>query len=200
MREMRWPLLLLALGPASTALAQLPAPGDALVGLVPEDGALALDLARRSSGALWIANTGEGTVARFDTATREETGRFYGVTVDGAGRVWLGGTDLARYDPAAPVGRRWARAGLPWDESVVVHGVVADGVGGVWGALLGRGLLRADAEDPARWRVVEGSARPLHKGLALDDAGQVWSITLGGRADVALPGPSSTPEPPALRW
>ena len=381
MRKMRWPLLLLALGPASTALAQLPAPGDALVGLVAEDGALALDLARRSSGALWIANTGEGTVARFDTATREETGRFftgplgpgndpsrtsvdplgdayvanragnrvtriasqpeacpdrdgdgtidtswgraalgwgadecvlwstgldahllgedglravavqdgaggdpfarfvwvggyvsgqvakldaetgevlfvvdapvrpygfaldgddqlwiatrdgrrfgridtlactgvercaicdgegvgdgcaaqriaapvvpYGVTVDGAGRVWLGGTDLARYDPAAPVGRRWARAGLPWDESVVVHGVVADGVGGVWGALLGRGLLRADAEDPARWRVVEGSAGPLHKGLALDDAGQVWSITLGGRADVALPVPGS---------
>ena len=89
------------------------------------------------------------------------------------------------------VGRRWARAGLPWDESVVVHGVVADGVGGVWGALLGRGLLRADAEDPARWRVVEGSAGPLHKGLALDDAGQVWSITLGGRADVALPVPGS---------
>ena len=142
---MRWPLLLLALGPASTALAQLPAPGDALVGLVAEDGALALDLARRSSGALWIANTGEGTVARFDTATREETGRFFTgplgpgndpsrTSVDPLGDAYVANragnrvTRIASQPEACPdrdgdgtIDTSWGRAALGWgaDECVL---------------------------------------------------------------------------------
>ena len=75
-----------------------------------EEGALVLDSRAINTQFIWIANTGEGTVSKFDTETYEEVGRYVTgpdggsndpsrTSVNGAGDVFVGnrsGTSLTR--------------------------------------------------------------------------------------------------------
>ncbi len=116
----------------------------------------------------------------------------YGITVDFKQRIWLGGyIGLAfRYDPAA----------LPDDRLVVIqgltniHGIAADDKGWVYGAAMGQGLFRINADNPQEYKLIDGtngasggSMRGV--GIALD--GKVWAInyTGAGTAFVIEPGP-----------
>ncbi len=151
----------------------------------------------------------------------------YGITVDFKSRVWLGGSGMSRYDPRADIGMRWAT--VPWgggfgggpiggggscspaDEFCqpdlecggFVSGIAADGVGFVWGAGGSAGVVRANADRPAEWAIVEGSASSgcgastmggftaecTSKGMAVDLFGKIWAVNMGDTAMVITPGP-----------
>lgn len=111
----------------------------------------------------------------------------YGIAVDARGRVWVGGEDLARYDPSAAVGARWSRAGLPFSPGVIVHGLAVDANGRAWAGGLERGVFTA-GENLLDWAIVPGTAGYTNKGIAIDDDGSVWSVTLGPRVLVITPG------------
>ena len=115
----------------------------------------------------------------------------YGITVDFNQRVWIGGNNIVRYDPMAPSGSRTRSASLPFGGSIAVHGIAADAAGFVWGAAHQNGIVRVDAETLAH-TVVEGSQGQSNKGIAVDGAGKVWSITRSDRALVVTPGAALT--------
>ena len=76
-----------------------------------------------------------------------------------------------------------------------MHGIAADGAGWVWGAGYNEGVVRVNADDPSMFRIVPGTTGSGHdnKGMAVDQAGKVWSITYsgsgsGGDATVITPG------------
>ncbi len=127
--------------------------------------------------------------------------RPYGITVDFNQRVWLGGDvahptmtyspRFARYNPAAPGGERWVSVNVS-PNGHVVNGIAADADGNVWGAAWSTaGIIRIDADNPTSWVTVPGTVGVRNKGIAIDSAGKVWSITNGdNQAVVVTPGPT----------
>ncbi len=114
----------------------------------------------------------------------------YGITVDFNQRVWIGGNDIARYDPDAPAGSRWQRSNLTFSGSIKVHGIAADAEGWIWGAAQTNGVVRVDAENPSMWTVVTGTTGTSNKGMAVDAEGKIWSVTQTNQAVVITPGPT----------
>ncbi|RAL23641.1 hypothetical protein DL240_05635 [Lujinxingia litoralis] len=158
-------------------------------------------------GNLWIANLGN-LLGRIDTlqcldetsCNQDACGNDgddcvkqrinapksgYGITVDFKQRVWLGG-NVMRYDPAQPQGQRWfAVEGLPF-----VHGISADEQGYIYGASLGQGIARMDADNPNDNTIIAGTAGQSVKGVAVDLEGKVWGINRQhNNAFVVEPGP-----------
>ncbi len=120
----------------------------------------------------------------------------YGITVDFKQRVWIGGGDIERYDPSAPVGNRWVRVGYG-SGGIAIHGIAADAQGWIWGAGQGSGVIRVNADEPAMgedqsWVAVEGTTGFSNKGMAVDSDGKIWSITRSDRAVVIDPGAGLT--------
>ncbi len=148
----------------------------------------------------------------------------YGITVDSQSRVWLGGQGMSRYDPRAEFGMRWAAVPAGLDTctgefcdvtrcgNVSIGGIAADGSGSVWGSGGGQGVVRADANRPSVWAIVEGTEGSdcvvtdpagvddddgmddVHeecssKGMAVDLFGHVWSVNSGDTASVITAGP-----------
>ncbi|MEM9070482.1 MAG: hypothetical protein AAGE52_18395 [Myxococcota bacterium] len=132
---------------------------------------------------------GAGDACVKQTVAAPIGGLPYGITVDFNQRVWVGGSDIARYDPDAAPGSRWQRSNLTVSgSSIQVHGIAADAVGFVWGAAQGSGVVRVDAEAPGTWQVVTGTTGTSNKGMAVDADGKVWSITQTNQAVVITPG------------
>lgn len=113
----------------------------------------------------------------------------YGITVDFNQRVWLGGSDVARYTPTAAPGSRWQASGLPYG-GIAVHGIAADAEGWVWGGAQGNGVVRIEANDPGHWQAVAGTTGMPNKGMAVDADGKIWCIRYNDAATVITPGPA----------
>lgn len=109
----------------------------------------------------------------------------YGITIDYQQRVWLGGDRVARYNPMAPGGSRWAII----NPGVFVHGISADEKGFVWASawvpqvsgnqIVGThdgAVFQIDAERPDNFQRVNGTDKLASKGVAVDFEGKVWSI------------------------
>lgn len=107
----------------------------------------------------------------------------YGITVDFNQRVWIGGGSISRYDPSAAPGSRWMTTTV----ANFVHGIGADAVGFIYGAGGGAGVFRVDAETGAQ-TIVAGTGGTSNKGIAVDSAGKIWSITQANQAIVITPG------------
>ncbi len=115
----------------------------------------------------------------------------YGITVDAAQRVWLGGLAVRRYDPSAPPGERFVTVRMP-DSRMMVHGIAVDAEGAVWGAMHDAGVLRLEADEPERWAVVPGTEGGGWKGVAIDHDGRVWAISrTRSEAAILEPGASA---------
>jgi hypothetical protein len=117
----------------------------------------------------------------------------YGITVDCAQRVWLGGAwggdGVRRYDPLAPADARLSVIGAdtftavspqPFDDSGRgIHGIAADAAGFVWGAGHDTGVWRIDADSLDFVQVAgTGGDEFSAKGMAVDRRGRVWAIPL----------------------
>jgi hypothetical protein len=90
---------------------------------------------------------------------------WYGLTVDGAGRVWIGGS-VARFDPATET---WASP----DASVRGAGIAADSEGHVW---TGSGtIFKIDAETLEHTTIATGGSE---YGWAVDFDGFVWGVNI----------------------
>lgn len=90
---------------------------------------------------------------------------WYGLTVDGAGRVWIGGS-VARFDPATET---WASP----DASVSGAGIAADADGHVW---TGSGtIFKIDAETLEHTAITTGGSE---YGWAVDFDGFVWGVNI----------------------
>jgi hypothetical protein len=123
----------------------------------------------------------------------------YGITVDCAQRVWMGGAwggnGVLRYDPLAPADKRLKRiddtafntmSSHTFDSNDFgIHGIAADAHGWVWGAGHDTGVWRIDAET-MQLKQVAGTGGPDFnaKGIAVDRRGRVWAIPL--RKDYAI--------------
>jgi hypothetical protein len=117
----------------------------------------------------------------------------YGITVDCAQRVWLGGAwggnGVLRYDPLAPADQRLKRidvaafnalSATKFDqEDLGIHGIAADASGWVWGAGHDTGVWRIDA-NTLQLKQVAGTGGPDFnaKGIAVERSGHVWGIPL----------------------
>jgi hypothetical protein len=114
----------------------------------------------------------------------------YGVTVDCAQRVWLGGAHggdgIIRYDPLADAHMRLNMLrDVAGDETNGVHGIAADANGWVWGAARDMGVWRINAETLEFAQVAgTGGAEFNAKGIAVDRRGRVWGIPY--RMDYAM--------------
>jgi streptogramin lyase len=123
----------------------------------------------------------------------------YGITVDCAQRVWMGGAwggdGVVRYDPLAPADERLSRIDdgdfsamgtYTFDDAELgIHGIAADANGWIWGAGHDSGVWRIDAESLAFAHVAgTGGAEFNAKGMAVDRRGRVWAIPL--RQDYAM--------------
>jgi hypothetical protein len=137
-----------------------------------------------------------------------ETSSPYGITVDCAQRVWLGGAwggdGVVRYDPLAAADQRLSRIQasaftftIPGDATprmfeappnsrdLGVHGIAADSKGWIWGAGHDSGVWRIDAETLDFTQVAgTGGADFNAKGIAVDRRGRVWGIPF--RLDYAM--------------
>jgi hypothetical protein len=128
----------------------------------------------------------------------------YGITVDCAQRVWMGGAwggdGVVRYDPLAPADQRLSRIRdteftftIPGDATTYtfndsdlgIHGIAADANGWIWGAGHDSGVWRIDSESLA-FQQVAGTGGPDFnaKGMAIDRRGRVWAIPF--RLDYAM--------------
>ena len=107
----------------------------------------------------------------------------YGITVDFNQNVWLGGTNIALYEPSKPAGSRLNVTNSPG----FIHGISADDKGFVYGAIQGTGTLQIDASNPASHQFIAGGGSTA-KGMAIDKDGKVWSVNRSGDATVFQPG------------
>jgi hypothetical protein len=121
----------------------------------------------------------------------------YGVTVDCAQRVWLGGAHggdgIIRYDPLADAHARLSIVrDVAGEQNNGVHGIAADASGWIWGAARDLGVWRIDADTLEYVQVAgTGGADFNAKGIAVDRDGRVWAIPY--RMDYAMvitPGPT----------
>ena len=154
---------------------------------------LAID---KETDSLWIAGD-DGRLGRIDTdACRDhgscETdicgvegddctkqvvdppGDYDGLALDDEGRVWLGGDDLMRYDPAAPTDERWTSFSL--DDFVSLHGVAYDEAGWIYATGGGDGVYRFSADDPSNQTAIPSTAGRSARGIDIDSLGYVWTF------------------------
>lgn len=100
----------------------------------------------------------------------------YGITVDVAQRVWLGGESIVRYDPSKPMGQRTTEVRVQSGNTIsFTHGIAADDKGWIYGATYAQGVVQINAEDLTQYRYIpntQGSA----KGIAVDKDSKIWSI------------------------
>lgn len=161
-------------------------------------------------GNLWISGWSNGALGRIDTHRCTTTANCdvatmdgeehdtavkqriplghspYGITVDFKQRVWVGGQRTLRYDPTQPVGSR----SVSVDDVPFIHGITADDKGFIWGAGMGNGIVRYDAEDPTQHLEVPGTQTSA-KGMAIDLDGKVWAINIShDDSTVVVPGPT----------
>ncbi|MFU8806107.1 MAG: hypothetical protein ACNA8W_20010, partial [Bradymonadaceae bacterium] len=158
-------------------------------------------------GNLWIATLSGATLARLDTGRCQDTAAcnvevcgndgddcvkqiiqapsaHYGITVDFKQRVWLGGS-VTRYDHSAPAGERWASA----NSGAFITGISADEHGWIYGAAMGQGIYRFEAEAPTNFTVIDGTAGYSVRGVAIDMEGKAWGVNLShNNAVVVQPG------------
>lgn len=109
----------------------------------------------------------------------------YGITVDYKKRVWRSGypnAGMMRYDPYAPAAQRlaYSTTGLAYG-----GGIAADAAGWVWGAVLGSGLVRVNADTMDGVTIAANS-----KGVAVDSTGRVFGIQYEGAVHLIQPGPT----------
>ncbi len=108
----------------------------------------------------------------------------YGITVDFMQRVWIAGSPIKRYDPAAAPGSRLQTV----DVGTFCNGIGADARGFVYAACQGAGTIaRIDANTLAFTNVPTGPNR----GIGIDADGKVWGINLSNglpTANVLTPG------------
>ncbi|MBI4704683.1 MAG: hypothetical protein HY744_26570 [Deltaproteobacteria bacterium] len=124
-----------------------------------------------------------GCTANCDAAVKERIKlpqSVYGITVDFKQRVWVGGSGIKRYDPAAPPAQRYKAI----NDVPFVHGIAADGKGHVWGAAVGSGVVRVDGDTMQKVIVPVPNA----KGMAVDKDGKIWGVSWGNEAHVIVPG------------
>jgi hypothetical protein len=114
----------------------------------------------------------------------------YGITVDFKQRVWLGGSDVKRYDPSAPAASRYSKVGT----GASYYGVTADSKGFVWAAGTDGSSVVRVVGDTLQSNIIQGIPS---KGLAVDKQGKIWSISLNSGASVITPGPTLTDNPVA---
>ncbi len=99
-------------------------------------------------------------------------GRPYGVTVDAAQRVWLGGNvDVMRYDRSRPRWSRWTRSYIGTTGGWKA-GIAVDGSGNAWTTGSG-GTWRINTENPTQWHRMT-SLRGWGVAIAADD--RAWVI------------------------
>jgi DNA-binding beta-propeller fold protein YncE len=132
-------------------------------------------------GMLWTFTASWGGLARFDTTTLDRT-EFafpagegpYGITVDGEGRVWIGGS-VARFDPES---EEWESPAA----NVSGGGIAVDGNGDAWTGEMGS-AWHVDGET------LEATAIPGSggHGWAVDFDGFAWAIEWNGGATVVDP-------------
>ncbi|MBI4702201.1 MAG: hypothetical protein HY744_13820 [Deltaproteobacteria bacterium] len=124
-----------------------------------------------------------GCSANCDGAVKERISiphGVYGITVDFKQRVWVGGSGIKRYDPAAPAAQRYKVIGdVPF-----VHGIAADSKGSVWGAAYTSGIVRVNGDTLEKVMV----GVPNAKGMAVDKDGKIWGVAYGSEAHVVVPG------------
>jgi hypothetical protein len=114
----------------------------------------------------------------------------YGITVDCAQRVWLGGAHggdgVARLDPLAAADQRLRIVReVAGSDDQGVHGIAADANGWVWGGARDLGVWRIHA-DTLDFVQVAGTGGPdfSAKGMAVDRRGRVWAVPY--RLDYAM--------------
>ena len=138
-------------------------------------------------GKLWA--TGGSDLAEIDTTTGQVTqhpvpgGRStYGITVDGNGDVWTGGS-IQRYRPSTDT---WdwpeiAGGGGLFGMLTQAGGVAADAEGIVWAGLglMSSGILRIDPTTMTSQRIETGGNE---HGVAVDFDGMIWGVDFVGTA------------------
>lgn len=106
----------------------------------------------------------------------------YGITVDCAQRLWLGGAHggdgVVRYDPLADAHARLRMLrDVAGNDTAGIHGIAADASGWIWGAARDLGVWRIDSETLDFVQVAgTGGAEFNAKGIAVDRRGRVWGI------------------------
>jgi hypothetical protein len=146
-------------------------------------------------GNLWISGRGSSELGLIETLTCTGPGACtmstfathttYGITVDFRGRVWTanhGSATISRFDPMT-------RTFVHTNVGANCHGIAADGVGFVWAACDGQGVVRLNADDPAMFTAVPGTNSSA-KGMAVDFDGKIWSVNQTSFATVITPGPT----------
>jgi hypothetical protein len=132
-------------------------------------------------GILWTFTASWGGLAGIDTTTLDRVevafpaGESpYGITVDGDGRVWIGGS-TARYDPST---EEWESP----DQNVWGGGIAVDGNGDAWTGEMGS-AWHIDGET------LEATSIPGSggHGWAVDFDGYAWAIEWAGDATVVDP-------------
>ena len=105
----------------------------------------------------------------------------YGINVDGAGRVWLGGSPVSRYDPAT----------MTWKKcSTSCAGLATSNNGIVFLAKDGGGIGKIDGETCEDLGTIKVGSHAPH-GVAIDYDGFVWGVNWSGgnTVDKVDPGP-----------
>ena len=95
---------------------------------------------------------------------------LYGITVDAAQRVWMGGDATYRFDPA---GGGWST--IPTGAS---FGVAADARGFVYAATMAGPIYQIVADDPSSYVAIAGTAGYSARGVAVDADGKIWGINM----------------------
>ncbi|MFT5354030.1 MAG: hypothetical protein ACI9KE_001230 [Polyangiales bacterium] len=136
-------------------------------------------------GCPWggVCTEGFSTFTACDDAIKQaiptpDFNRPYGITVDSAQRVWVGGDrDVQRYTPTGSGRRRWATAGIG-SSGGWKAGIAVDGSGNVWttGSF---GVWRLNAENPRDKRHIQynrSSQWMRGWGVAVAADSRVWVI------------------------
>jgi len=145
------------------------------------DGTWPYGAALGPGGILWTFSGWGGGLVGIDTTTLERTDVAfpagespYGITVDGEGRVWIGGS-VSRYDP---VTEEWEGP----DAGIYGGGIAVDGNGDAW-----------TGEDGDGWHIDGETMEATHipasggHGWAIDFDGFAWAIGWGGQVTVVDP-------------
>ncbi len=149
-----------------------------------------------SEGTIWVAcpHTGSRGITSVDPVAETAgawialgagCGNGYGIAVDEADRVWLGGWDgqgVCRYEPA---GGAWNRVAVP--SGGMPGGIASDGAGTIWacisrdgaGAPIGR-LLGIETDGMVVTDDYALGAGLGSHGCAIDALGNVWTANLEG--------------------
>ncbi len=120
----------------------------------------------------------------FKMATYSQVGISpYGINVDGAGRVWLGGSPVSRYNPATMT---WLKC------QTSCAGLATSNNGIVFLAKDGGGIGKIDGETCQDLGTVKVDSHAPH-GVAIDYDGFVWGVNWSGGStvDKVDPGPAN---------